>query len=180
MAGTFISFILETFLYHSFLIALCSINYFNITNHIKFYDHKTTSILCDDDLVEYVEQFRSSAGWNLGVLDDLGEILQEQMTLSPFSLPNENTISKHAPDSVSSVSSGIPESSEAQIYSIPYRTLSCHGIEDFSRNVLQQYVSSTVTAEVFIYIRILPNICIRLYFLFYNLQILLKLFNPVT
>lgn len=49
--------------------------HFNIEHKIKFYDYKTTCVLNDDNLADYVKQFSCSAGWTLGAIDD--EIIEE-------------------------------------------------------------------------------------------------------
>ncbi|XP_055843966.1 uncharacterized protein LOC129910566 [Episyrphus balteatus] len=43
---------------------------FKIIGNIKFYDAKANVFICDEDVVEYAIQFKSSPSWTLGVLDD--------------------------------------------------------------------------------------------------------------
>ncbi|XP_055905340.1 uncharacterized protein LOC129940855 [Eupeodes corollae] len=42
---------------------------FDIVGNIKFYDSKASAYIADEDVVDYIMQFKSSPGWTLGVLD---------------------------------------------------------------------------------------------------------------
>ena len=72
-AGTFVLFfdrnLFFILVFSKFVVKL----HYNISNGIKFYDNKTACAICDDDLAEYVEQFKNSPGWSLGAVDNVGE-----------------------------------------------------------------------------------------------------------
>lgn len=49
-------------------------NHFNIKGDIKYFDGKTSSFIHEDDVMDYINQYKSSPGWTLGVLDEEKEI----------------------------------------------------------------------------------------------------------
>lgn len=75
------------------------------------------------------------------------EVLSHSEFPENITLPKSPQSSMHSIPSTSKAKYDEDLTANTDIFTIPYRTLSCHNIEDFSKNTLQTYVSTTLTAE---------------------------------